>query len=68
MIYKATFTPSAHVKRQSLPVWPPTLNNYLYLFYLLQNFASDLGQRGLNYDLSKFSDDSTPFLTLKDHN
>ena len=28
----ATFTPSAHVRRQSLPVWPPTLNNYLYLF------------------------------------
>ena len=27
----ATFTPSAHVRRQSLPVWPPTLNNYLYL-------------------------------------
>ena len=23
----ATFTPSAHVRRQSLPVWPPTLNN-----------------------------------------
>ena len=22
----ATFTPSAHVRRQSLPVWPPTLN------------------------------------------
>ena len=29
----ATFTPSAHVRRQSLPVWPPTLNNYLYLYY-----------------------------------
>ena len=29
----ATFTPSAHVRRQSLPVWPPTLNNYLYLFF-----------------------------------
>ena len=28
----ATFTPSAHVRRQSLPVWPPTLNNYLYLY------------------------------------
>ena len=27
-----TFTPSAHVRRQSLPVWPPTLNNYLYLY------------------------------------
>ena len=31
----ATFTPSAHVRRQSLPVWPPTLNNYLYLFFFL---------------------------------
>ena len=30
----ATFTPSAHVRRQSLPVWPPTLNNYLYLYLL----------------------------------
>ena len=31
----ATFTPSAHVRRQSLPVWPPTLkfNNYLYLYH-----------------------------------
>ena len=29
----ATFTPSAHVRRQSLPVWPPTLNNCLYLFF-----------------------------------
>ena len=29
----ATFTPSTHVRRQSLPVWPPTLNNYLYLFF-----------------------------------
>ena len=28
----ATFTPSAHVRRQSLPVWPPTLNNYLCLY------------------------------------
>ena len=27
----ATFTPSAHVRRQSLPVWPPTLNKTLYL-------------------------------------
>ena len=26
------FTSSAHVRRQSLPVWPPTLNNYLYLY------------------------------------
>ena len=31
----ATFTPSAHVRRQSLPVWPPTLNNYLYLYLFL---------------------------------
>ena len=31
----ATFTPSAHVRRQSLPVWPPTLNNYLYLYLYL---------------------------------
>ena len=23
----ATFTPSAHLRRQSLPVWPPTLND-----------------------------------------
>ena len=30
----ATFTPSAHVRRQSLPVWPPTLNNHLYLLPL----------------------------------
>ena len=28
----AIFTPSAHVRRQSLPVWPPTLNNHLYLY------------------------------------
>ena len=28
----ATFTPSAHVRRQSMPVWSPTLNNNLYLF------------------------------------
>ena len=43
----ATFTPSAHVRRQSLPVWPPTLNNYLYLylFYsvcVLKRFRLDL--------------------------
>ena len=31
----ATFTPSAHVRRQSSPVWPPTLNNYLYLYLYL---------------------------------
>ena len=31
----ATFTPSAHVRRQSLPVWPPTLNNYLYNYLYL---------------------------------
>ena len=29
----SNFTPSAHVRRQSLPVWPPTLNNYLYLTF-----------------------------------
>ena len=34
----ATFTPSAHVRRQSLPVWPPTLNNYLYLYLYLNAF------------------------------
>ena len=27
----ATFTPSAHVRRQSLPVWPPTLNKLMSL-------------------------------------
>ena len=27
----ATFTPSAHVRRQSLPVWPPTLNNLPFI-------------------------------------
>ena len=26
----ATFTPSTHVRRQSLPVWPPTLNKILF--------------------------------------
>ena len=26
----ATFTPSVHVRRQSLPVWPPTLNKILF--------------------------------------
>ena len=30
----ATFTPSAHVRRQSLPVWPPTLNKIHLPFYL----------------------------------
>ena len=47
----ATFTPSAHVRRQSLPVWPPTLNNYLYLYLysrpskqtLTSGHAKDLG-------------------------
>ena len=29
---RLSVTPPAHVRRQSLPVWPPTLhNNYLYL-------------------------------------
>ena len=32
----ATFTPSAHVRRQSLPVWPPTLN-ITFTFYLYQS-------------------------------
>ena len=33
--WSATFTPSAHVRRQSLPVWSPTLKNYLYLLPFL---------------------------------
>ena len=35
----ATFTPSAHVRRQSLPVWPPTLNKiYLYLTFFFGQY------------------------------
>ena len=34
----ATFTPSAHVRRQSLPVWPPTLNLYLFFFKMFSFF------------------------------
>ena len=37
----ATFTPSAHVRRQSLPVWPPTLNNYLYLLPFTRRYQHD---------------------------
>ena len=39
----ATFTPSAHVRRQSLPVWPPTLNNYLYLYLSYAWLMTDNG-------------------------
>ena len=33
----ATFTPSAHVRRQSLPVWPPTLNKIPLPFTCLES-------------------------------
>ena len=44
----ATFTPSAHVRRQSFPVWPPTS----YLFFFIQ--------KGKNYLWKK----STTITTL----
>ena len=44
----ATFTPSAHVRRQSLPVWPPTLIiTFTFTFYWMPVWSSLIAeQRG----------------------
>ena len=47
-VRSATFTPSAHVRRQYLPVWPPMLYNYLYLY--LKEMCCEAGNVWLKFN------------------